>query len=174
MTIEQNRTRRAVFMERDADIPVTLTPSLQFLYTSVVEIGQLLEVGQSPSGRRRIIPITGGRFSGPRLSGRILPGGADWQIVRFDDVAEVDARYTLETDDGNLIHVSNRGLRHGPREVMERLTAGLHVSPHQYYFRTTPIFETGAPALAWLNKIIAVASGERHADKVIITVYEVR
>jgi hypothetical protein len=160
-------------LETDTRIPVTITPTLQFLYTSVVEIGKPLEVGRSPLGQRRIIPITGGRFSGPRLSGRILPGGADWQVVRYGDITEVDARYTLETHDGNLIHVSNRGLRHGPREVMERLASGLHVEPHQYYFRTTPIFETGASTLAWLNKMVAVASGERHADKVIITVYEV-
>jgi hypothetical protein len=160
-------------MEKDENFPVAITPSLQFLYTSVVEIGQPLEVGKSPLGQRRIIPITGGRFSGPKLSGRILPGGADWQVIRHDNVAEVDARYTLETHDGNLIYVSNQGLRHGPMEVMACLAKGLEVEPNQYYFRTMPVFETGAPTLAWLNKIVAVASGERHADKVIITVYEV-
>jgi len=160
-------------IEKNENFPVAIIPSLQFLYTSVVEIGQPLEVGNSPLGQRRIIPITGGRFSGPKLSGRILPGGADWQVIRHDNVAEVDARYTLETHDGNLIHVSNKGLRHGPMEVMARLAKGLEVEPNQYYFRTMPVFETGAPTLAWLNRIVAVASGERHADKVIITVYEV-
>lgn len=160
-------------METDAPIPVATTPTLQLLYTSRVEIGAPREVGISPLGQRRIIPITGGRFCGPRLSGRILPGGADWQVTRAGDITEVDARYTLETHDGDLIYVSNRGLRHGPREVLERLAAGLPVEPHRYYFRTTPVFETGASTLAWLNKIVAVASGERHADNVIITVFEV-
>jgi hypothetical protein len=160
-------------MEKDESLPLAITPSIQFLYTSVVELGQPLEVGRSPYGQRRSIPITGGRFSGPRLSGRVLPGGADWQVIRSDHVAEVDARYTLETDGGSLIHVCNRGLRHGPPDVMARLAGGLPVEPGQYYFRTMPIFETAAPSLAWLNRMVAVAAGERHADKVIITVYEV-
>ena len=160
-------------MEKCESLPTAITPSLQFLYTSMVEIGQPLEIGKSRMGQRRIIPITGGRFSGPKLSGRILPGGADWQVIRYDNVTEVDARYTLETSDGNLIHVSNQGVRHGPADVMARLASGLDVEPTQYYFRTVPVFETGAPRLAWLNRIVAIASGERHADKVIITVYEV-
>jgi hypothetical protein len=124
-------------------------------------------------GERRIINITGGSFTGPRLSGVILPGGADWQIIRADGITAVEARYTLQTDDGALIYVDNRGLRHGPQAVMARLAAGESVDPSLYYFRTTPVFETGSEKYQWLNGIVAVAVGERHANQVVITVYEV-
>ena len=153
---------------------VSVTPTLQLLYTSRIDIAAPLDVGKSPHGQRRVINIMGGAFSGPRLSGRILPGGADWQVVRSDGVVEVDARYTLETDDGALIYITNWGLRHGPPGVIARLGAGDKVDPSEYYFRTTPVFETGAPEYAWLNGIISVAVGERRADAVIITAYEVK
>jgi hypothetical protein len=151
-----------------------VTPTLQLLYTSRIDIAAPLDIGKTPHGQRRVINITGGAFAGPRLSGRILPGGADWQIVRSDGIVEVDARYTLETDDGALIYITNWGLRHGPPGVISRLGAGDKVDPSEYYFRSTPAFETGAPEYAWLNGIIAVAVGERRADAVIITAYEVR
>jgi len=152
---------------------VSVTPGLRLLYTSRINIAPLQDVGKTPHGHRRIINILGGAFAGPRLSGRILPGGADWQIVRGDGIVEVDARYTLETDDGALIYISNWGLRHGPPAVIARLGAGESVDPAEYYFRTLPVFETGAAPYAWLNGVIAVAVGERRADAVIITVYEV-
>ncbi|MFH1241082.1 MAG: DUF3237 domain-containing protein [Pseudomonadota bacterium] len=152
---------------------VSVEPSLRMLYTSVIEVEPPLQVGHSPYGERRIINISGGAFSGPRLSGRVLAGGADWQIIREDGIVEVEARYTLETRDRALIYVSNRGLRHGPKEVMERLASGEEVDPGEYYFRTIPIFETGAPSYRWLNGIVAIAAGERRPDSVIITVYEV-
>lgn len=155
-------------------IPVAgVTPTMQFLYTSEIEIEAPLQVGRSPCGERRIINITGGNFAGPRLAGRVLRGGADWQIILKDGLTQVDARYTLQTDDGALIYVTNWGLRHGPEEAIARLGAGEYVDPHEYYFRTQPRFETGDPQYAWINKVIAVAAGERLADKVIITVYEV-
>jgi len=160
---------------RNETLPtVSVTPTLQLLYTSRIDIAAPLDVGKSPHGQRRVINIMGGAFSGPRLSGRILSGGADWQIVRSDGIVEVDARYTLETDDGALIYITNWGLRHGPPGVIARLSAGDKVDPSEYYFRTTPVFETGAPEYAWLNGIIAVAVGERRADAVIITAYEVK
>jgi hypothetical protein len=153
---------------------VFVTPSLQLLYTSRIDIAAPLDLGRVPHGQRRIIDITGGAFSGPRLSGRILPGGADWQIVRGDGIVEVDARYTLETHDGALIYISNWGLRHGPAGVIARLGAGEKVDPSEYYFRTAPRFETGAAGYAWLNGILCIAAGERRADAVIITAYEVK
>jgi hypothetical protein len=152
---------------------VSVTPSLRLLYTSTIEVETPLLIGHSPYGERRIITIKGGAFSGPRLSGRILPGGADWQVIRDDGIVEVEARYTLETQDGALIYISNWGLRHGPKEVMERLASGAEVDPQEYYFRTTPIFETGARDYLWLNGIVAVAAGERRYDTVLITVYEI-
>jgi hypothetical protein len=159
---------------RNETLPtVPVTPRLQLLYTSRIDIAAPLDLGKAPHGQRRIIDITGGAFSGPRLSGRILPGGADWQIVRGDGIVEVDARYTLETHDGALIYISNWGLRRGPAEVIARLSAGEKVDPGEYYFRTAPRFETGAAGYAWLNGILCVAVGERRADAVIITAYEV-
>ena len=152
---------------------VSVEPSLRFLYTSSVEVGTPIMVGSTPYGERRIIPILGGTFAGPRLSGKILSGGADWQVIRTDGAAELEARYTLETDDGALIYVLNQGIRSGSKEVMARLAKGEKVHPSEYYFRTRPVFETGAPKYQWLHNIVAVATGERLPDEVIITVYEV-
>jgi len=124
-------------------------------------------------GRRRIIPITGGRFHGERLSGRVLAGGADWQIVRPDGVADLDARYTIETHDGALIYVRNKGYRHGPDDVIQRLKDGEAVDPKLYYMRTTPWFETGDARYAWLNRIVCVATGARRAAAVELDMFEV-
>ena len=132
------------------------------------------ELGETPQGRRRIIGITGGRFTGERLSGRVLPGGADWQVIRADGVADLDARYTLETNDGALIYVRNRGYRHGPADVLQKLAKGEAVDPALYYMRTTPRFETGDARYAWLNRIICVATGARRPAAVELEVYEVK
>jgi hypothetical protein len=103
----------------------------------------------------------------------VLPGGADWQVVRADGVAELDARYTIETGDGALVYVSNRGVRHGPPEAIRRLAAGEAVDPALYYMRTTPWFETGDPRYAWLNRIVCVGTGARRPAAVELEVYEV-
>jgi hypothetical protein len=132
------------------------------------------ELGETPLGRRRIIGITGGSFAGPRLSGRILPGGADWQLIRPDGVAYLDARYTLQTDDGALIYVNNKGYRHGPKEAMERLSRGEEVDPALLYTRTTPWFETSASRYDWLNRTICVGTGARRAASVELEFYEVK
>jgi len=139
-----------------------------------VTLEPIRDLGDTPLGRRRIIGITGGKFSGPRLSGRILPGGADWQLIRADGVAFLDARYTLETADGALIYVSNQGYRHGTRDVIERLARGEAVDPALYYMRTTPWFETSAPAYAWLNRTVCVGTGARRAAAVELDFYEVQ
>jgi len=146
----------------------------EFIYTATITVGEVQELGETHMGRRRIIPITGGTFEGPGLSGDILPGGADWQVVRADGAAQLEARYTMRARDGALIYVENRGYRHGPAEVMARLAAGEAVDPADYYFRATPTFETSSPELAWLNQTICVASGTRRADAVILDVYAVR
>lgn len=147
-----------------------LTP----LFSAEITLAPPLEMGVSALGRRRIIEITGGQFSGERLSGKVLPGGADWQLVRADGVAYLDTRYTLETQDGALIYVQNRGYRHGPAEVIERLARGEAVDPASYYFRTSPWFETSAPEYAWLNRTIFLGSGARLADRVRLEVFEVQ
>ena len=142
-------------------------------FTAEISLAPSRELGTVPLGRRRIIEISGGAFAGARLSGKVLPGGADWQLVRADGVAYLDTRYTLETQDGALIYVQNRGYRHGPAEVIERLARGERVDPRSYYFRTSPWFETSAPKYAWLNRTIFVGTGERLADRVKLEVFEV-
>jgi Protein of unknown function (DUF3237) len=148
--------------------------TLEPLLRAEIALGPPQELGDTPLGRRRVIPILGGSFSGERLSGRVLPGGADWQLVRSDGVAELDARYTLETSDGARIYVRNFGYRHGPGDVLRRLADGKPVDPALYYMRTTPRFETGAERYQWLNKLICVATGARRASAVELDVYEVK
>ena len=130
------------------------------------------EIGQTPHGMLSIFPITGGSFEGERLRGIVL-GGADWVTAAADGTRELDLRVTLETDDGALISMTSFGLRHGPPEVLAALARGESVDPSKYYFRTAPRFETSAPKYAFLNRLIAVASGDRHATGPIYTVNEI-
>ena len=146
----------------------------EFLCKVEVSLEPVRDLGETPLGRRRIINITGGKFAGPKLSGRILPGGADWQLIRSDGVAYLDARYTLETADGALIYVNNKGYRHGPKDVIERMARGEDVDPALYYMRATPWFETSAPAYTWLNRIICIATGARRPAAVELDFFEVK
>jgi hypothetical protein len=148
--------------------------NLQPLFKAEITLAPPQELGDTPHGRRRIIGITGGRFSGERLSGRVLPGGADWQVIRADGVAQLDARYTLETADGVLIFVKNQGIRHGAADVLKKLAAGEAVDPSLYYMRTTPSFETGDARYSWLNRMVCVATGARRAAAIELDVYEVK
>jgi len=145
----------------------------QPIFTVVAELEAMLSLGRTPYGERRVIGITGGTVTGAKLKGRILPGGADWQIVRSDGAADIQARYMIESDRGARIMVDSKGLRHGPPEVLEKLARGDKVDPSLYYFRTAMRFETAEPALDWLNRILAVARGERQARAVRLDVYEV-
>jgi hypothetical protein len=150
-----------------------VTPRLERLCRAHVLIGEPLVVGDTPLGVRRIIPITGGRVEGPRLEGVVVPGGADWQIVRGDGGAMLEARYTIRTEDSALIYVRNIGLRVGPPQTLARLGRGEPVDPATYYFRTTPRFETAAAPYAWLNDVIAVGSAVRRPDAVILDFFAV-
>jgi len=138
-----------------------------------VELAPPVELGLSPRGRRRMIPIVGGTVTGERLSGRILNLGADWQTIFADGSAELDTRYAMETHDGAVIDIRNFGYRHGPAEVLEALAKGEIVDPSRYYMRTQPRFETGDPRYAWLNRTVFVGSGAREPDCVKIAFYEV-
>ena len=147
---------------------------LEPLLTADITLAAAQELGETPQGRRRIINITGGSFRGERLSGKVLPGGADWQVIRGDGVADLDARYTLETADGALIYVRNHGYRHGPADVLKKLSSGEEVDPSLYYMRTTPLFETGDARYAWLNRLICVGSGARKKNSVHLEIFEVK
>ncbi|MGB7692624.1 MAG: DUF3237 domain-containing protein [Pseudolabrys sp.] len=145
----------------------------QPIFTIFAELEGITSLGRTPYGERRVIGILGGSVRGPKLNGRILPGGADWQIIRTDGTADIKARYIIETDDGARIMVTSEGLRHGPPEVMERLARGDNVDPAHYYFRTVMRFETSDPKVDWLNRILALARGQREARAVRLDVYEV-
>jgi hypothetical protein len=149
------------------------TLDLRHLCDIDVKLGKPMELGDSPRGRRRIIPIVGGTVTGERLSGRILDLGADWQTVLADGTAELDTRYSMETHDGALIDIRNFGYRHGPKEVIEALAHGENVDASLYYMRTQPRFETGDARYAWLNRTVFAGTGERFANGVRITFFEV-
>lgn len=147
-------------------------PGLSFAFEIAVEVQSPLDLGQTQAGHRRIIAIGNGIVSGPKLQGRVLPGSADWQILRPDGTADLDARYTIEAQDGALIYVVNRGVRHGPAEVLARLNRGEPVDPASYYFRSAASFETSAPQHAWLTRAVVVGVGERYPNKVVIRFWE--
>lgn len=138
-----------------------------------VKVAAVLNIGAVPHGIRRTVPLAGGKFEGSRLRGTILPGSADWQLLRSDGVLEMDLCFTLQTDDGALISMTSFGLRHGPSEVIAALGRGETVDPANYYFRTMPRFQTAHPAYSFLNRVIAVASGDRRPDGPIYTIHEV-
>ena len=142
------------------------------LFDAHVEVAEVLSLGRTPLGERRVVDILGGSFRGDRVAGRVRPGGADWQTIGEDGAARLDARYTLETAEGAPVQVRSQGVRHGPPEVLAQLAAGEAVDPARYYFRTVLRFETGAPELAWLNRIIAVARGARRPRAVELQAYE--
>lgn len=148
-------------------------PALEFALELRVLVAPIQEIGQTAKGIRKVVPIVGGRFDGPQINGTIVAGGYDWQLLRSDGVAEIEARYILKTDDGALITIVNTGLRHGPAQVMQRLANGETVDPSEYYFRSFPFFETGDPKYAWLTNHIFLATGIRKPDEVIIQVWKV-
>ncbi|MEU4405829.1 DUF3237 domain-containing protein [Streptosporangium sp. NPDC023963] len=145
--------------------------NLEHLATFTVMLDPILELGGTHWGRRRVINIVGGSFEGPRFSGVVLPGGADWQVVHADGMASVDTRYTLRTHDGAHLYLSTSGVRHGPAEVMARLAQGEPVDPSEYYFRLFCRFETGDERYLWLNRTLAVGKAGRLPDAVRYDAY---
>src|SRR5262245_39051368 len=130
-------------------------------------------IGACPGHDRRVGEVTGGRFEGDRLRGRILSGGSDWQSLRSDGALTLDVRFVMETDDKHLIGVTYRGMRHGPKEVIERIGKGETVSPAEYYMRVVPFFETASDHYGWLNRLIGVAIGHRLPSGPIYHVFEI-
>lgn len=153
--------------------PLVAPPSLAHVCDLSVAVAQPLSIGDIGTGERRVVEITGGEVTGPRLSGRVLPGGADVQIIRPGGETELAARYVIEAGDGALIYVENIGLRNGPPEAMDRLRRGEPVDPGLIYFCSTPRFETAAPAHRWLMRRVFVAMGRRLPTRVVLSVFEV-
>ena len=148
-------------------------PGLSFVGQLNVKIGAPYVVGETPHGVRRIVPIIGGTVDGPGLKGEILNNGADWQIVRKDGVAEVEAHYEFKTDDGVIIYIKNVGLRVATPEVAARIGRGEQVSPSEYYFRSVPKFEAPPGKYDWLNNAIFICTAFRNPETVIIQVWKV-
>lgn len=144
------------------------------IFQLVLTVPSITDLGQTPMGGRKIAQVSGGHFEGERMRGKVAsaPGG-DWLLMRPDGVLTLDVRLTLQTDDDQLIYMSYRGLRHGPKEVMDRLNKGEKVDPAQYYFRMVPVFETASEKYSWLNRIVSVATGQRESTGPIYDVYEV-
>jgi hypothetical protein len=147
-------------------------PRLTRVYRLEATLAQPLDLGETAQGHRRIVPLTGGTFTGPELNGKLLPGAsADWQIVLPDGTALGDIRYTLETDGSDLLYVQSRGVRHGSAEVLSRLGRGEDVDASEYTFRTSTQIETAAPHLDWLNKGVFISVAGRQATGVIYETY---
>ncbi len=151
--------------------PLVPPPSLQFFADLSVQVGAPIEVGRTPRGLRRMIPITGGQASGEGWSARVLPGGADYQVVVSDTLAELEAHYVLETDAGDRIYVHNHAIRQAPPEVTARLVRGETVDPAQVYFRCWPTLETSSATLGWINERLFVGSGVRRPQQVEMGFY---
>jgi Protein of unknown function (DUF3237) len=135
------------------------------------EVGALVTLGPGPYGERRYVPLGGGTVAGPELNGTLVEGGVDWQLARADGVLDIGAHYVIRTDDGALVEVQSNGLRHGPPEVMARLARGEAVGPHEYFFRTLMRFTTGHPDWLHLNRVMALAVGQREARQVVLDVF---
>ena len=152
------------------DLP---TPELRLFADLSVQVAAPMEVGHTVHGLRRVIPILGGTVQGQSWTARVLPGGADFQLIVNSRMAELDARYVLETDGGDLIYVTNRAVRTASPEVMAKLVRGEVVDPKDVYFRCSPSFETASKALGWISERFFIGTGARHPDKVVMRFFEV-
>ena len=152
-----------------------MTPSLQtqYVFTITAHIGPVTSAGEIGHGVRRIVPITGGEVRGENINGKVCAFGADFQIIRPNELIELEAKYAFETDDGAVIYVENEGIRFGPVELLQKLKRGEPVDPEQIYCRTVPKFETGSEKYRWLMEYLFIGSAARHADRVVIDVHQV-
>ncbi|MDH5538923.1 MAG: DUF3237 domain-containing protein [Rhizobacter sp.] len=148
-------------------------PALMPMTRVHCEVGALVSLGPGKHGERRYVPLGGGTVCGPELNGSLVEGGVDWQVNRSDGVLDVAAHYVIRTDDGALIEVQSDGMRHGPADVMARLARGDAVPRDAYFFRTIMRFQTGAPQWLHLNKVLALACGQREATRVVLDVYRI-
>jgi hypothetical protein len=143
-------------------------PTLKFFADATVSVATPQVVGQGPRGLRRVIPILGGEFNGDGWHARVLTGGADFQLIVNETLTELDARYTLEVDGGDLVYVRNRAIRSGPPELMAKIARGEPVDPAAIYFRCAPSFETASKPLQWINERMFVGTGARLPDRVMM------
>jgi hypothetical protein len=150
-----------------------LPPKLEHVFDMTVKLDPIQELGHGRAGIRRIIPIVGGTVSGPKIIGKVLNVGADWQTIFANGVAELDTRYAMETHDGAIIEIVNYGYRHGPADVLAAVAKGDDVSPEKYYMRTQARLETGDERYDWVNRTLFVGTGGRYKDSVLMSMYAV-
>lgn len=143
-------------------------PTLAHFADLHVEVGAPQLLSHTARGMRRVVPITGGTAEGDGWSARVLPGGSDFQLIVSDTLSELDARYGLETDAGDLIYVQNHAVRAASAEAMAALLRGDAVDPSHIYFRCSPRFETTSPALRWIGERMFVGSGVRRPAAVLM------
>jgi len=140
--------------------------------TLTVDFASMTVIGQTPAGLRRIAPVTGGRFSGERLNGNVLPG-ADWVVNRPDGVMEIDVRLPLETDDGAMIYLNYQGRFLAQPEALSRFSKGAMLKPEEYSLAVSAKFESGAEQYLWLNNVVAAGTGEQTADGPVYSIFEI-
>jgi hypothetical protein len=152
-----------------------MEPALQtkYVFTITAHIGSVTSAGDIGHGVRRIIPVIGGEVRGAGINGKICGFGADFQIIRPNELIELEAKYAFETDDGAVVYVENKGIRFGPVELLQRLKRGEPVDPRLIYFRTVPRFETGSEKYRWLMQNLFIGSAARHPDRVVLDVHQV-
>jgi hypothetical protein len=146
----------------------------EFLMQVSAELEGSLVIPDAPLGTRRILHAKSGSFSGPGLQGEVLPGGGDWVLDRRDGVAELDIRFTLRTCDGQLICLRSPGIFDTPPQIRQRIRNGEDMDPAEYYFRTSPVFETGSEKYSRLNRLVAVGVGRRTATGMVTDIFEVK
>jgi hypothetical protein len=155
------------------DLPASLLSiQTRLLFVMHLDVLPYQIIGGANGAFRRVGVVPGGVFEGSRLSGKVLPGGNDWQTVRSDGSTLLEVKLVLEASDGALIGMTYKGLRHGPADVMARVNKGEDIDPSSYYFRTNPVFET-ASVYNWLNGILAIGTGYRTPSGVIYSLFEV-
>lgn len=146
-----------------------------YVFTATVKVAPIISMGKVPLGERRFIPITGGTVAGPMMTGRVLEGSGDWQVLRADGTISLEARYILEAEDGTRIAVVNRGMRVASPAVTARMMKGEPVEPSEYYFRTAAEFEAPVGSrYEWMNKALFVGVAERKSDAAIVHFYQIK
>src|ERR1700733_5798584 len=152
-----------------------MTPQLstKYVFTITANIGGVTSAGDIGHGVRPLIPVIGGEVRGENLNGKVCPFGADFQIIRPNELIELEAKYAIETDDGAVVYVENKGLRFGPVGLLQKLKRGEAVDPRLIYFRPGPRFEPGSGKYRWLMEHLFIGSAARHADRVVIDVHQV-
>ena len=147
------------------------------LFAISVTVDKPILIGQNnKNGRRQFIPITGGTLSGfdingQPMSGMVLPGGVDSQVIRPDGKCELSARYAVRLDDGSSFYIENNGIRTVPEEYVEMVLRGEFIDPSLYYFATVPKFELYSDSLQWMENKVFVCKAIREPDAVKIRYY---